>query len=135
MRPQRHGYGILITSFRAHDLSEGELVTMGRDEMLDLEAWYQHLLTLEDVDPNRIGALGESMGATVDIPAMRHRTSESEPLSITAPQPRWKTQLPRPFRATRAFRRSRSHHSSPSGRSRRPALGSATSIPESGLLS
>ena len=31
-----HGYGVLITSFRAHDLSEGELITWGRDEMQDL---------------------------------------------------------------------------------------------------
>lgn len=63
----QHGYGVLITSFRTHDLSEGELITWGRDEMQDLEAWYQYLLTRDDVDPHRIGALGNSFGGAMSI--------------------------------------------------------------------
>lgn len=62
-----HGYGVLITSVRAHDHSDGEMITFGLNEMQDLEAWYQHLLTRPEVDPDRIGALGNSMGGMLVI--------------------------------------------------------------------
>jgi fermentation-respiration switch protein FrsA (DUF1100 family) len=61
----RHGYGVLLTTFRAHDQSEGELITLGKDEMQDFEAWYQYLLTRDDVDQAKIGLLGESMGGAL----------------------------------------------------------------------
>lgn len=63
----RHGYGVLLSTFRAHDMSEGEIITFGEKEVQDLEAWYQYLLTRDDVDPARIGLLGESMGGLVSI--------------------------------------------------------------------
>lgn len=63
----RHGYGVLVTSVRAHDMSEGELITFGYYEMQDLEAWFQYLLTRPEVDPERIGILGNSMGASMAI--------------------------------------------------------------------
>ena len=63
----RHGYGVLLSAFRAHDKSEGEIITFGGKEVQDLEAWYQYLLTRDDVDPARIGILGESMGGLVSI--------------------------------------------------------------------
>jgi fermentation-respiration switch protein FrsA (DUF1100 family) len=62
-----HGYAVLLSTFRAHDKSEGELITFGEKEVQDLEAWYQYLLTRDDVDPARIGILGESMGGLVSI--------------------------------------------------------------------
>ncbi len=62
-----HGYGVLMTSVRAHDQSEGELISFGYHEMKDWQAWYEFLLAQEDVDPERIGALGNSMGATQAI--------------------------------------------------------------------
>ena len=62
-----HGYGVLLTSVRAHDLSEGELISFGFHEMQDLEAWYQYLLTRGEVDPDRIGVLGDSMGGSLVI--------------------------------------------------------------------
>lgn len=62
-----HGYGVLITAVRAHDGSAGELITFGRGEMLDLDAWYQFLLSRPDVDPERIGVLGNSMGGMLVI--------------------------------------------------------------------
>ncbi len=62
-----HGYGVLLTTVRAHDLSEGELISFGFNEMQDLEAWYQHLLTRGDVDSDRIGILGNSMGGSLVI--------------------------------------------------------------------
>jgi fermentation-respiration switch protein FrsA (DUF1100 family) len=62
-----HGYGVLITSVRAHDTSDGEAISFGVHEMDDLEAWYQYLLTRPDVDPGRIGMLGNSYGGALVI--------------------------------------------------------------------
>lgn len=64
---QRHGYGVLLSTIRAHDQSEGDLITLGKEEMKDFEAWYQYLLTCGDVDPHKIGILGESMGGALSI--------------------------------------------------------------------
>src|SRR4030095_10884560 len=63
----RHGYGILLTTVRAHDHSEGEMITFGMKEVNDLEAWYQYLLTRDDIDPDRIGILGNSFGGMLAI--------------------------------------------------------------------
>jgi fermentation-respiration switch protein FrsA (DUF1100 family) len=63
----RHGYGILITSVRAHDYSDGELITFGAHELGDLDAWYTYLLTRDDIDHERIGILGNSMGGMLVI--------------------------------------------------------------------
>ena len=63
----RHGYGVLLTALRAHDMSDGELITFGRDEMRDLDAWYQFAQTLPEVDRGRIAMLGNSLGGTLAI--------------------------------------------------------------------
>ena len=63
----KHGYGILISTVRAHDRSEGETITFGMKEVNDMDAWYQYLLTRKDVDPNRIGELGNSFGGMLVI--------------------------------------------------------------------
>lgn len=63
----QHGYGVLMTSIRAHDESAGEIISFGALEMQDLEAWYQYLLTRSDVDPTRIGILGNSLGGSLVI--------------------------------------------------------------------
>lgn len=63
----RHGYGVLLTTVRAHDQSEGDLITLGYYEMADLEAWYQYLLTRDDVDPGKIGMIGNSYGGMLSI--------------------------------------------------------------------
>lgn len=64
---QNHGYGVLVSTVRAHDRSEGELITLGKEEMKDLEAWYRYLLEQDDVDPAKIGILGESLGGALAI--------------------------------------------------------------------
>lgn len=64
---RRHGYGVLLVSIRAHDLSDGTMITFGRDEMQDLAAWLGYLRMRRDVDPARIGFLGNSMGGTLGI--------------------------------------------------------------------
>jgi len=63
----RHGYGVLVTSIRAHDYSEGELITLGKYEVNDMEAWYQYLLTRNDIDPEKIGIIGNSYGGMLSI--------------------------------------------------------------------
>jgi len=62
-----HGYGILLTTVRAHDYSEGEMITFGMNEVNDMDAWYQYLLTRDDVDANKIGILGNSYGGMLAI--------------------------------------------------------------------
>ncbi|HRQ23823.1 MAG TPA: CocE/NonD family hydrolase, partial [Anaerolineales bacterium] len=63
----RHGYGVLLTTVRAHDHSDGELITFGVQEMADLEAWYAYLLTRSDIDHEKIGILGNSYGGMLVI--------------------------------------------------------------------
>lgn len=63
----RHGYNVLVTSIRAHDESEGELITLGVYEVQDMEAWYQYLLTRAEIDPEKIGILGNSYGGMLAI--------------------------------------------------------------------
>lgn len=63
----RHGFAVLLLSLRAHDLSDGEVISFGAREMSDLEAWYQYARSRQDVDPARIGMFGVSMGAALAI--------------------------------------------------------------------
>jgi fermentation-respiration switch protein FrsA (DUF1100 family) len=73
----RHGYGVLITSIRAHDRSGGTLITFGQEEMKDMQAWRALAVRLPGVDPQRIGIVGNSLGGSIAIefaaedPAMR----------------------------------------------------------------
>jgi len=63
----KHGYGILLSTVRAHDYSEGETITFGMKEVNDMEAWYQYLISRPDVDKNKIGELGNSFGGMLVI--------------------------------------------------------------------
>ncbi len=63
----RHGYNVLVTSIRAHDDSEGELITLGKYEVDDMEAWYQYLLTRDEINPDKIGLLGNSYGGMLSL--------------------------------------------------------------------
>jgi dipeptidyl aminopeptidase/acylaminoacyl peptidase len=62
-----HGYGVLLMSVRAHDRSDGELITFGVEEMRDFDAWFRFARSRNRVDPNRIALLGNSLGATMAI--------------------------------------------------------------------
>lgn len=69
-----HGYGSLLFDFRAHGESEGEMVTFGYAEADDVLAAVDYLLARPDVDPQRIGILGGSMGAATAIRAAARST-------------------------------------------------------------
>jgi len=64
---RRHGYGVLLSSVRAHDLNAGQQITFGVREVEDLEAWYQYLRARPELDPERVGALGNSMVGSLVI--------------------------------------------------------------------
>ncbi|HLE28611.1 MAG TPA: alpha/beta fold hydrolase [Anaerolineales bacterium] len=59
----RHGYGVLMIEARAHGDSEGDDITFGLREVLDIRAGLDYLLARPEVNPERIGALGNSQGA------------------------------------------------------------------------
>jgi fermentation-respiration switch protein FrsA (DUF1100 family) len=61
----RQGYGVLLSSVRAHDQNSGELIGFGLHEMSDLDAWFNFLGQQDDIDPKRIGLLGNSLGGTM----------------------------------------------------------------------
>jgi fermentation-respiration switch protein FrsA (DUF1100 family) len=61
------GYNVLLGSFRAHDDCEGEIISFGYYEVQDVAAWHQYLLGRDDIDPERIGLFGESMGGGTSI--------------------------------------------------------------------
>jgi dipeptidyl aminopeptidase/acylaminoacyl peptidase len=68
----RHGYGVLTFDWRAHGESDGDLCTFGYYEVRDVEGALAWLQAQPDVDPQRIGMLGESMGAVAAIRAAAH---------------------------------------------------------------
>jgi esterase/lipase len=79
----RHGYGAILPTLRAHNESDGDLISFGHHELKDLDAAYQYLLERPDVNPQRIGAIGTSMGAALVIlyaaenPAIKAVAAES----------------------------------------------------------
>ncbi len=56
------GYSVLMYDQRAHGSSDGDICTAGWREVEDLLGAIDYLKTREDVNPDRIGALGLSMG-------------------------------------------------------------------------
>lgn len=61
------GFPVLLGAFRAHDQSEGEIISFGFHEQKDIRAWHRWLRAREEVDPDRIGIFGESMGGGAGI--------------------------------------------------------------------
>jgi alpha-beta hydrolase superfamily lysophospholipase len=67
-----HGYGVLASDLRAHGESSGDRFAPGGDSDLDVLAAVRYLHSRDDVDPDRIGALGLSAGAHAVICAAAH---------------------------------------------------------------
>lgn len=63
----RAGFNVLTYNMRSRAGSGGEYVTLGVYEQKDLISALDYLCTRSDVDPQRIGALGVSMGGAVVI--------------------------------------------------------------------
>lgn len=63
----QRGYGVLIPALRAHDLSDGDVISFGRKELEDLDTWYHFALGQPGVDRRRMGALGNSLGGTLAL--------------------------------------------------------------------
>ncbi len=63
------GYGVLIPDLRAHGESQGSVSTLGLHEVRDVRAALGYLQQRPDVDAERIGIYGASLGAAVAIMA------------------------------------------------------------------
>jgi len=63
----RAGYSVLTYDMRQRGQSGGDAVTFGAAEQNDLVSVVDYLSARPDVDPNRIGALGISMGGATTV--------------------------------------------------------------------
>lgn len=63
----RNGYGVMMIDLRVHGESGGDLLTFGGDEYLDVSAAVDYLQARPDLDPERIGVMGLSLGASAFI--------------------------------------------------------------------
>lgn len=61
------GYGVLLFDFRAHGESEGEAISMGYFEALDVAGGAEYLKGRADVDDDRVGVLGVSLGGSAAV--------------------------------------------------------------------
>jgi dipeptidyl aminopeptidase/acylaminoacyl peptidase len=61
------GYGVLLPDLRAHGESEGEVSTLGPREVRDVRAAVEHLQNRPEIDRERIGVWGASLGGAVAI--------------------------------------------------------------------
>lgn len=61
------GYSVLLVDFRASGESEGTYSTLGYQEWQDLVGAASYLRTRPGIDPERIGLLGVSMGASAAL--------------------------------------------------------------------
>jgi len=59
----RAGYGVFLIDLRAHGSSDGDTSTYGRLEGNDVAGAVDYLLTRPDVDADKIGVMGISLGA------------------------------------------------------------------------
>jgi fermentation-respiration switch protein FrsA (DUF1100 family) len=69
LRFQRAGYNVLCFDFRAHGLSDGRYISVGHHETNDVIGAVRYLRTRSEVDRDRIGVVGFSMGAVATIQA------------------------------------------------------------------
>ena len=79
----RHGYGVLLLDARGYDGSQGDPNLFGWDGAKDIDAAVEWLRRQPDVDPERIGGIGFSVGgemmlqaAAADNPRLRAVVSE-----------------------------------------------------------
>lgn len=79
----QEGYGALLLDLRAHGQSEGKVTTFGYNEVNDVRGAVSYLATRPEVNSERLGLVGESLGAataiqsTARIPAIDVLVAES----------------------------------------------------------
>lgn len=66
------GYNVFIFDFRGYGQSEGS-ATRREDLIADTHAALDHILARDDVDPERIGLYGQSLGAAIALNVMADR--------------------------------------------------------------
>lgn len=64
-----YGYGALLFDLRNHGTSQGQITTLGFSEVEDVCGAVQFLGSRPEVNPQRIGVVGHSMGAVAAIRA------------------------------------------------------------------
>jgi fermentation-respiration switch protein FrsA (DUF1100 family) len=69
LRFQAAGYNVLTFDFRAHGLSDGRFTSVGHHETNDVLGAIEYVKRRPDVDNQRIGVVGFSMGAAAAIQA------------------------------------------------------------------
>jgi pimeloyl-ACP methyl ester carboxylesterase len=65
----RHGYGVLLYDLRGHGESQGDVRAFGWEDVRDVHIALQFLSNREEVNANRIGILGFSIGGQIAIRA------------------------------------------------------------------
>jgi pimeloyl-ACP methyl ester carboxylesterase len=63
----KSGFSVLLYDSRSFGESEGDVVTQGAKEPWDIEGAVEYLKTRTDIDPERIGVQGNSLGAASAI--------------------------------------------------------------------
>lgn len=63
----KEGFSVFLFDLRAHGLSDGNKVTYGTGEIMDIEAAFRALSQQKDVDEKRLGIYGVSLGASTSI--------------------------------------------------------------------
>lgn len=80
---QRRGYSVLLLDFRAHGASEGRFCTFGDRETEDVAAALAYLQARRDIDMDRVGVMGLSLGgitallAAARLPGVRAVMAEA----------------------------------------------------------
>lgn len=69
----RAGFSVLLFDFRYRGESEGNAQTLGAKESWDIQSAVDYLMTRPDVDPERVGVQGNSLGAATAVLAAAER--------------------------------------------------------------
>lgn len=77
----QHGYGALLFDLRGHGASEGDHTTFGFEEVADVQGAVDFLESRPDVNRDKIGMVGGSLGGSVAIRSMA-RTPEIQAVVI-----------------------------------------------------
>ncbi len=65
----RAGYGVLLYDLRGHGESSGDQIVLGWPDVADVETAVFFLQSRSDVDPNRLGIVGWSLGGQIALRA------------------------------------------------------------------